>query len=312
MGMRFTNTKPGADNPHLTRQQETWIDFTLDRPGAPPYAAQQVDARYYANFGQVDENTVGYGGVVNNAAALPNLELSAPDGYGRWAVALRATGADAYTGIYLGKTNRPMKVPFWSDVAARLNGVTKDNTVRAFVWEALLRKYDDTQLTNAYSGMFLYHGGPGAISPGATNFSDPRIGLVGDGALGFRFGSVGCPFGAPATVAENSIDANSVQPAGLIDPDLNWFLVKMKVVPQQLGGVSAAIYCYLDDTLQASFTVAATNFPRNRAGVAAGAGQQNYGSLYPFIGQQQPAAVAQRCGLYCSFVHYWFDEDLSA
>jgi hypothetical protein len=93
--MRVSTTAFAAENAHLSRQQETWIDFTLDRPGAPPYAPQQVDGRYYANFGQVDENTVGYGGVVNNAAALPNLELSAPDGYGRWAAALRATGADA-------------------------------------------------------------------------------------------------------------------------------------------------------------------------------------------------------------------------
>lgn len=68
-----------------------------------------------------------------------------------------------------------------------------------------------------------------ALSPSAAN---ARCGLVGDGALGFRFGSVNCPDGAAA--GENGpadIDANFIQPDELVNPGVAWFHVAVKMLP---------------------------------------------------------------------------------
>lgn len=305
--MRVSNSSPvdiaGAE--HLTRINETWIDFTTDRPGAPQYANQQSDGRARPQFGQFNESLQIGPSVVGGAPALPFIDGSATAGYARWAARILSVNPDTYTGFHLGYLNRPLKVPFWFDNALRLPGVVRDDTVRAFVWEALLRKYNNVDAVNAQTGMFAYHGGSGSISPSVPSFSDPRVGLVGDGADGFRFGSVGCPDGSVAT-AENQIDANSVQPSGLVNPGLNWFLVKFKYIPAQLGGLPARVACYLDDVLVATFTAIA-NLPRGRATAAT----YDFMSLYPFIGMMQPAAVPQRNGLFVAFVHHWADEDLS-
>lgn len=306
MNVRNAGALSIAGAQHLTRISETWIDFTRDRPGDPQYALAQVDGHYTPQYGQFDPNITALGGVVNSGVALPYLEGSATSGYARFAAQALATGLDTHTGFHLGYPNRPMKIPFWSDNALRLASVTKDNTVRAFVWEALIRKWNNVDLVNAFTGMFVFHGGPGSNSPTGVAFTDPRIGLVGDGNTGFRIGSIGCPNGSAAS-SESQIDAGSVQPSELVNPGLNWFLFKMKFVPAQLGGLPARIACYLDDVLIKTFTDATVNFPRGRSLVAT----YDYMSLYPYIGMFQPAASPQRNGLLVAFIHHWFDEDLS-
>src|SRR5512135_2209256 len=63
----------------------------------------------------------------------------------------------------------------------------------------------------------------------------PRIGLLGDGALGYRFGSVNAPDGAGAGInAATDIDVGSVQPSVLVNPGTNWFHVRIKVVPPSM------------------------------------------------------------------------------
>lgn len=290
---------------HLTRISETVIDFSLDRPGAPQYAQQQSDGRTLPNYGTWGSTSVGFSGSGGGAQILPFIDGTAVAGYGRWAARCWGVNPDGHYGIWPGNTTRPLKVHFHDAVMPRLPGVTMDRSARAFVIEAILRKYDNASLVNAMTGFFLYHGGQGAISPVGNNFVDPRVGLLGDGATGFRFGSAGCPDGNVST-SESFIDAGSVQPAALIDPGLNFFVVKFKVVPAVLGGLGPQIACYLDDTLIATFTTI-TNFPRGRAL----ASTYNYMSTYPYIGMFQPAAVAQRNGLFCAKLSYWWDSDLS-
>ncbi len=59
-----------------------------------------------------------------------------------------------------------------------------------------------------------------------------RVGLLGDGLLGYRFGSVNCPDGGPAAEnAHTDIDANSVQPPELVNPGTTPFYVEITMVP---------------------------------------------------------------------------------
>lgn len=63
-------------------------------------------------------------------------------------------------------------------------------------------------------------------------------GLVGDGAGGYRFGSVNCPdsfLGGAANNNPGDIDANSQQPPSLVAPGVNWWKVRIKVVPPTLA-----------------------------------------------------------------------------
>jgi hypothetical protein len=90
-----------------------------------------------------------------------------------------------------------------------------------------------------------------------------RIGLLGDGVGGYRFGSVNAPDGAgPPVVANNAtdIDAGSVQPAQLVAPGVLWSKVKIKLIPPtptQTGRWAA----YLNDQLVKVFNQVA-NLPR--------------------------------------------------
>lgn len=59
-------------------------------------------------------------------------------------------------------------------------------------------------------------------------------GLIGDGAGGYRFGSVNCPDSFVGGAANNNpgdVDANAVQPPSLVAPGTNWWKARIKVVP---------------------------------------------------------------------------------
>ena len=97
---------------------------------------------------------------------------------------------------------------------------------------------------------------------------DARMGLIGDGLGGYRFGSLQCPDGAIAgDIVATSIDANSVQPAELLNANLaaKNFYVRMKVVPATpaLSGRWAA---YLNGRWVQTFDLAA-NIVRGSGGV---------------------------------------------
>lgn len=115
---------------------------------------------------------------------------------------------------------------------------------------------------------------------GDLNFSRrvARIGIMGDGALGFRFGSLNCP-NAPAGGADNAatdIDADSLQPSVLVNPGVNWFHVIVKAVPG-IEGQPGRFGCYLSGRLVKTYTDAA-RFPRTSRSVA-----DSSGAAYTFI-----------------------------
>lgn len=91
-----------------------------------------------------------------------------------------------------------------------------------------------------------------------------RCGLLGDGAGGYRFGSVNCPDGqAAGENAPGDIDAGSIQPAELTNANLgtNWFHVEIRMIPPTptQGGMWSA---RLNGTLVKIFTDSLVNFPR--------------------------------------------------
>lgn len=100
-----------------------------------------------------------------------------------------------------------------------------------------------------------------------------RCGLVGDGAGGYRFGSVNCPdafAGGAANNAAGDIDANSVQPDAIKPANIgtNWFKVRLKMVPATKA-TPARWAAYLNNVRVAIFDQQA-NFPRGHQGVSDG------------------------------------------
>lgn len=128
-----------------------------------------------------------------------------------------------------------------------------------------------------------------------------RIGLIGDGVTGFRFGSVNCPDGAVSgDNAATDINANSVQPAELTSPGTNWFHVRIKMIPPtptQSGRWGA----YLNGVLQATFTTS-VNFPRGSA-----ATNRNYVNIEPMICNYGDAG--QLAGMLIDDLRVTFEED---
>lgn len=127
---------------------------------------------------------------------------------------------------------------------------------------ALMRKESSGDTTHARVGV-----GFDDIAVVFPSRRNARIGIHGDGASGFRFGSINCPDGLTggADNASTDIDANSVQPAELVSPGANWFKFKIKMVPPtpaQTGRWGA----YFNDVLVGTFTLQA-NFPRGNQGV---------------------------------------------
>lgn len=123
--------------------------------------------------------------------------------------------------------------------------------------EALFRKLNAGDATDCrcFFG-FVY---TRILSPSAQV---TRIGMIGDGALGYGFGSVNCPDGlnGGGANAPGDRDANFVQPAGLVTPGTSIWKVGVKLVPPtptQTGRWGA----YLNDVLVATYTTT-VNFPR--------------------------------------------------
>ncbi len=130
-----------------------------------------------------------------------------------------------------------------------------------------------------------------------------RIGLIGDGVTGYRFGSVNCPDGAASgDNAATDIDANSVSPAELVNPAANWFHVEIKLVPPT-PTQTGRWYGKLNGVTVATFTTN-TNFPRGSA-----ATNRNYVGIIPMICAYPD--TTQIPGLIVDDLRITFDEDLT-
>lgn len=155
----------------------------------------------------------------------------------------------------------------WSAVWPTIAGsaiaanVSRPPSVSISAW---IRKNAAGGVTDAKRGIGF--GSNIIIAPSAAV---PMCGLFGDGAQGFRFGSVHCPDGLGAgEIAATDIDANAIQPAELVNPGIGWFHVRIKLIPPGPGapGLWAA---YLNGQLVRVYSTL-TNFPRGGGGVAVG------------------------------------------
>jgi hypothetical protein len=89
----------------------------------------------------------------------------------------------------------------------------------------------------------------------------PRCGLMGDGAGGYRYGSVNCPDGLIGGAnADGDFDVNPSQPADLVAPGANWWHTRLKMIPA-LPNQSARWAAYHNGGPARLFTQEA-NFPR--------------------------------------------------
>lgn len=134
-----------------------------------------------------------------------------------------------------------------------------------------------------------------------------RLGLMGDGALGYRIASVNCPDAAAPAVQNGNADAdvNFFAPPELANPGVTPFHVRIKMIPPtpNTGGMWA---CWLNgrlDPLAIFRTV--PNFPRGSAGVS-----NDYTRIEPSILNYGDAAVAVP-GLMLSDIRVWVHDDLT-
>lgn len=140
----------------------------------------------------------------------------------------------------------------------------------ATVCQAWLRKLNNVNITSARQFFGFANTGAGVDTTQlGISAAVPRVGLMGDGAVGFRLGSVNCPDGAAAGQnAFGEIDAGFAQPAGLVNPGLGWFHVRVKMVPPT-PSTPAVIGYYFNGGLVLTHTALA-NFPRGRGAVNTG------------------------------------------
>lgn len=186
--------------------------------------------------------------------------------------------------------NAPCPVLGFQNAMGQLNGVVSD-VPYAGAWSHMgwLRKLVAGSTT--HSKTTFGFGDNTILTPSAPI---ARCGLIGDGALGFRFGSVNCPDGlAGGDNAPGDIDANFIQPAELVNPGANWFHVKVTMFPPTpvAPGKWAA---YLNGRLIKVFDLVA-NLPRGTQAV-----NRNYAQVEATIYHLFDAGVVP--GLH---VHDW-------
>lgn len=133
-----------------------------------------------------------------------------------------------------------------------LNPVNADPDL-AFFQELTIRKDVGTDTPGCGFCFGFTSASSGSGQSVYNNGNTPSFGLIGDGAGGFRFGSVNAPSGGPAR-ARTYVDANAVQPAVLVNPGVAEFTVGIKHIPAIAAGQPARYLCYLNRTLVATFT----------------------------------------------------------
>jgi len=150
---------------------------------------------------------------------------------------------------------------------------------------------------------------------GFANVTDPdfgkrscMVGLLGDGAGGFRFGSLNCPEapGGATQNGETDIDADPFQPAGLVAPGASAFRVDIKMCPPTHLDTVGRIGCYLNGVLQKEYTAEA-NLPRaSRTSIDVLA--PNYCFIQGCVANW-PDGVTQDPGFYVRDLRFTYDID---
>jgi hypothetical protein len=224
--------------------------------------------RSWPNLGNTAEETYPEHGLAINGAAFstvgnaPTRSYSITDQRRIWTLSptLVAGSGMFWKGISTGGTLQEQAVSF-RDTALALETATPLGVPFATVVGCWLRKANNVNLCTARQGFGFVSGG---LSPLGQARRVPLVGIYGDGANGFRLGSVHCPDGTAvndvAGVGFNDADAGFVQPSVLLNPGLNWFHVKVKMSPAT-PTTPAAVGIYLDGALKVSFFTS-TNFPR--------------------------------------------------
>lgn len=175
------------------------------------------------------------------------------------------------------------------------------------IMQAWLRKDVDGELCSAR--MHFGWANVQAFANMATLRPVPRVGLFGDGANGFLFGSVGCPDGA--AVGQTGLadrDAGFVQPIELVNPNDKWFHVRIGLYPATPNGRRGLVACYLNGRLVVTYQTL-TNMPRGHAGV--GTPAASWGSLISPLVLAGFDAGTQLAGWVIRKFEIWHDLDLT-
>lgn len=187
------------------------------------------------------------------------------------------------------------------DTVPAIETVQPAGQAYACVCQAWLRKANN--VNQCWSRQFFGFGFFN-ITPIGASAQHPRVGIMGDGANGFRLGSVHCPDGlAAGQSGQAAADAGFVQPPTLLNPGLNWFHVRVKLVPMT-PVTPPAVGIYLDGALQVSYNSNA-HFPRGQL-----AANQNYSQVEAAAFTDFDGAT-QLNGWQVSDWETWYDTDLS-
>lgn len=170
------------------------------------------------------------------------------------------------------------------------------------VCQAWLRKVNNTDQVWARQFFGLMSSN---LTPNGQSAIDARVGVFGDGASGFRLGSCHCPDGAAAgQSASNAADAGTIQPTELINPGLNWFHVKVKMVPRLGNNSPPGVAIYLNGVKRIEYHTN-VNFPRGWS-----ATNHNYEQIEASVFADFDAVV-QLCGWMFTDFEIWYDTDLT-
>lgn len=141
------------------------------------------------------------------------------------------------------------------------------------------------------------------VSPSAPI---PRVGILGDGGVGYRYGSVNCPDGLIGGAnAPGDIDAGALQPTDLNNPGAAWWHSRIKIVPA-LPGQNAQIACYHNGLRVALYTTD-TNFPRGHQGLSDGHSRIE-ATIWNFSGDVAALHVPELC---LWDVRFWLHDNYS-
>ncbi len=270
--------------------------LTVSEPTRLSHVVNQVNVALNGEVGVWQTQVPTNGQMFNNtgiAAAFTKVD-------GRYCKTLRPTLVTGQSSeIRLGAVTYPLS--FRRDFANGGTGALEtkfgDNEL-CCVFQAWLRKFNNVDQTSARQFFGFLNNNAAFLAASAV---PARTGMMGDGVTGFRFGSNSCPDGAAGAIALAAIDVGSVQPLPLVQPALNWFHVRIKMIPATptSGG---KIVCYLNGQVVASFDAVA-NLPRGSNGA-----NLQYGPIGAAVVADFDGAI-QLGGFHVFNAEFWYDKD---
>lgn len=220
-------------------------------------------------------------------------------GIDNWRTILfRSAAAADCTYFFDPNTNTGGFIDFQPTFPPNIGSMSVPPSVLAVSLSAWIRKQTAGGATSSRQTFGWFSGNATSTSGGTA-----RAGLIGDGVLGFQFGSVNCPDSSTSAPegGASDIDAGSIQPAGLVNPAAKWFHVRIKIIPPTPAGSLGRWAAYLNGRLIKVFDQEA-NFPR-RTGLATVA----YARSYPFIGVWRMPVLE---GIHVHDLRVWLEDDL--